>query len=238
MIAHSSAYYSANMQEDWSLIYVRHILAKLGIAPSALAELAGVSSTTLTRPLNSDDYSYRISPRTLDKIQDATGIPYAGFTSGTHQASQDDTIQRSDVLAALPMAMVNVFNVQASAGHGSTVSEEMVVERLSFPMNYLETITRTAPSHLAIIGVRGDSMLPTLKHEDAVMIDTTKKSLGFDGLFVLRFDGELHVKRVGRASEPGRVSIISDNRNEFPLFERRIEDVEVVGKVVWMGKKV
>lgn len=215
------------MNEHWSLRYARHVCEKLDLTPSALARRAGISPTTLTRPLGRSGHSAPLSRATLDAIQATSGIAYAGFSGNSVPA----TVPVSD-------GLVNVFSVSASAGHGALIEDEVVVDRLAFPPGYLASITRTASRHLAIIAVRGDSMLPTLKHEDAVMLDQTKRSLAFDGLFVLRFDGELHVKRVGRGSTAGQVQIISDNRIEFPSFERRIEDVEVVGKVIWLGKKV
>ena len=62
--------------------------------------------------------------------------------------------------------------------------------------------------------------------------------LQFEGLFVLRDGGaSLLVKRVGRSSRADHVMLISDNRL-YPPVERPVQDIEVVGKVVWMGVKV
>ena len=136
------------------------------------------------------------------------------------------------------VALVPVYSVYASAGPGALVTSEEIVDRLAFPPNYLRHITKSKPEHLAIIGVKGDSMSPTLKDDDLVMIDTKKVDLSYDGLFVIRDGGEaLLVKRIGRASRRGYVMIISDNKDNPPV-ERPGEDVEVVGKVIWAGVKV
>lgn len=134
--------------------------------------------------------------------------------------------------------LVPVYSVFASAGPGAIVTSEEIVDRLAFPPNYLRHVTKSNPRDLAIIGVKGDSMSPTLKDDDLVMIDTGKRDLSYDGLFVIRDGGEaLLVKRIGRASKRGYVMIISDNKDNPPV-ERAGEDVEVVGKVVWAGVKV
>ena len=140
---------------------------------------------------------------------------------------------------ASSVALVPVFNVQASAGPGAIVSSEYVVERLAFPPDYLRHITRSNPRDLSIIGVKGDSMSPTLKDDDLVMIDTSKTDLSYEGLFVIRIDGgsALLVKRIGRASRKGYVNIISDNPTH-PAVEIAADDVFPVGKVVWAGVKV
>lgn len=135
-----------------------------------------------------------------------------------------------------PHTMIDVYDIRASAGHGAVIESEEVIERLSFPPGYLDRITRTHPRHLKIIGVKGDSMEPTLKDDDVVMLDTTKTSLDFDGLFVLRWGDALHVKRVGRAGN-GSVSIISDNKAIYPPIEMARSDIQVIGKVIWMGKR-
>lgn len=134
--------------------------------------------------------------------------------------------------------LVAVHDVEASAGHGATVYDEDVVAQLSFPPGYLAKLTTAKPKDLRIITVKGDSMLPTLADDDVVMIDTTKRDLSYDGLFVMRDTGAaLFVKRVGRASMRGYVTIISDNRDVYPTVEKQLGDIEVIGRVIWKGGK-
>jgi phage repressor protein C with HTH and peptisase S24 domain len=133
--------------------------------------------------------------------------------------------------------LVPVFNVFASAGGGTMVGAEEVVDRLAFPRDYLRHITKSHPRHLAIIGVKGDSMIPTLKDDDVVMIDMSKVDPSFDGLFVLKDGGDaLLVKRIGRASRQDYVMIISDNPL-VPAVEWHKSEVKLVGKVIWRGVK-
>jgi phage repressor protein C with HTH and peptisase S24 domain len=151
-----------------------------------------------------------------------------------------------DLLPAAGVAMspdatpvlVSVYDLSASAGHGAFVGDyESIAYSLAFPPDYLRRITKSNPAHLAIISVKGDSMTPTLKDDDIVMVDTSKTSLGYDGLFVLRFHDALHVKRISRA-RPGFVTVISDNRAMYPEREFAESEVVVVGKVIWSGGKV
>lgn len=136
-------------------------------------------------------------------------------------------------------ALVKVWDVEARAGHGAIVPEyEAIAYKLAFPPDYLRSITTSDPRNLEIITVKGKSMVPTLDNDDIVMIDSTKTQIGYDGVFVLRMDDTLHVKRIQRGSTAGYVRIISDNRFEFPEFERAKNDIEVIGKVIWAGKKM
>ena len=45
------------------------------------------------------------------------------------------------------------------------------------------------------------------------------------------------VERISRASRQGFVTVVSDNK-AFPDVERALEDIEVIGKVVWAGVKM
>jgi phage repressor protein C with HTH and peptisase S24 domain len=134
--------------------------------------------------------------------------------------------------------LVPIYDIEASAGNGVIPGEsEDVTGQLVFPPGYLRHITSTPPRQLAIVTVQGDSMAPTLKPRDVVLIDTTKTNLGYDGLFVLRMDGAVHVKRVQRGARSGLLRILSDNKDAYPPYERDIGDVEAVGKVLWYGRK-
>lgn len=215
--------------KDPALDYVRHVMEVRGWNPADLARAAKVSHSTINRPLTVEGWPHALSRRTIDAIYRATGIDPKPFVGGSAASLP--------VVADAPGDMVDVYNVEASAGHGALVDSEMVVDRLSFPPGYLRQITSSHPRNLAIISVKGDSMQTTLNDGDLVMVDTSKRDLSFDGLFVLQDGGaSLLVKRIGRAARRGWVMLISDNRNYNPI-EREISEIDVVGKVIWKGVK-
>lgn len=76
------------------IAYIRYVLQRTGMAPTALAEAAGIASTTLTRPLNDPDYQFEVSNRTIKKIEAATDLAYSDFLSGA-QPKADVTRRRS-----------------------------------------------------------------------------------------------------------------------------------------------
>lgn len=134
--------------------------------------------------------------------------------------------------------LVPVFDVHASAGFGTLVdSEEYETYSLAFPPNYLGKLTSSNPKDLAVISVKGDSMEPTLNDDDIVLLDKSKVDLSWDGLFVLRYDNALHVKRVSRSPVRGCVRIMSDNRLYDPI-DLPADEVTPIGKVLWYGRKV
>lgn len=214
---------------DPALDYVRHVMDVRGWNAAELARAANVSHSTINRPLTVEGWSHALSRRTIDAIYRATGIDPQPFIGGTIALLPEPSAPQGD--------LVNVYNVHASAGFGVIVGDESVVDRLAFPPGYLRHITSANPKNLAIIGVKGKSMEPTLSDDDIVMVDLTKTDLSYDGLFVVRDGGDsLLVKRISRGPRRGTVLMVSDNP-QYPNQERAFEDVDVVGKVIWKGVK-
>lgn len=66
-------------ENEQAKAYVQHVMARLHIAATALAAKAGISATTLTRPLNDPEHKFALSTSTLAKIAEATGISYSDY---------------------------------------------------------------------------------------------------------------------------------------------------------------
>jgi len=133
--------------------------------------------------------------------------------------------------------LVPVYDVAASAGHGVIVDAEDHVSNLAFSSKYLREMTSAKGRQLAAIRVKGDSMTPTIQDDDMVVIDMTKTNLDFDGLFVIRVGEALQIKRIGRGCRRTSVMVIADNSLYPPVDTERTE-IDVVGKVIWYGRKV
>lgn len=207
------------------------VIASRNLKPAPLSVQAGLSDSAIrdmvrkggSPKLSTAQAIANVLGMTIDDIIAAGGGP-----------------TRVSSLPAIPTGtdLVPIYGVHASAGYGALVHDEEIVDTLAFPPGYLRRLTKANPRDLAIIGVKGESMVPTLQDDDIVMIDLTKRDLSYDGLFVIRDNGDgLLVKRIGRASMRGHVTLISDNRH-YPPTEKLAAEIEVIGRVIWMGKKV
>lgn len=225
------------MRSSWEVDYLNHVTAQTGRSLSSIAREAGVSSTTLTRPVNNPEHKFSVKLATLQAVRDVTGIDFLPFQSGSPPESALERVESGES-AQSSVSLVPVYDVSASAGDGALVDYEAEAYSLAFPPAYLKKLTSSSPANLAIISVKGESMEPTLLDDDIVLLDATKTNLSFDGLFVLRFNDALHVKRVGRAPKRDHVTVISDNSALYPPMEMLVSEIEVVGKVLWYGRKV
>lgn len=232
MTMHFSRTTLRDMDEEWKKEYIRHVLDVTGLTLSALAAKSGLSSSTLTRPINAEDHKFSMKLKTIEAIYRATGVPFKSFVpgSGEVRATDGHPSETHD-------ALVPVYDVAASAGFGALVDYEQQTHSLAFPPDYLRKLTSSSPANLAIISVKGESMEPTLLDDDIVLVDMSKTHMGFEGLFVIRHNETLLVKRAGMSPKNGHVTLLSDNK-AYPPVEASLADLSVVGKVLWYGRKV
>jgi phage repressor protein C with HTH and peptisase S24 domain len=136
------------------------------------------------------------------------------------------------------MVAVPRLALGASAGSGSLDEDEALAGALAFDARWLRALGGR-PDMLSIIRVDGESMAPTLSDGDDIMVDRSDGTARLrDGIYVLRMDDALMVKRLALPPRRGRISIHSDN----PLYPAW-EDVDpravtVVGRVIWAGRRV
>lgn len=126
----------------------------------------------------------------------------------------------------------------ASAGPGSLQEDEPAAGALAFDARWVRAIGGR-PDTLSIIRVDGESMAPTLNDGDDIMVDRADAAERLrDGIYVLRMEDVLMVKRVALTPRRGRFSVRSDNPL-YPDWEHVDPDeVVIVGRVIWAGRRV
>ena len=95
-----------------------------------------------------------------------------------------------------PLITIPILSLGASAGHGSLQEQEKISSSMSFDRRWMRRLG-VQPSRVSVISVDGDSMAPTLHDGDEIMVDHDDGASRLrDGIYVLRLDGALMVKRV------------------------------------------
>lgn len=122
----------------------------------------------------------------------------------------------------------------ASAGPGALVIEERPIGAFGFSTGWLRE-QGLDPAMLSAIRVSGDSMEPTLRDGDEILVDRAPRPLS-SGVHVVRVENELLVKRLDTA-RPGAIVLISDNAI-YPAIELAASEVQVIGRVVWKGGRL
>lgn len=125
--------------------------------------------------------------------------------------SRSARVQDGDIL-------IPQYDVRASMGHGQVPADyvefvrNVVVNGLQLEKLGLEY---TSTANLSIITGWGESMAPTIKSKDPVIVDRGVNEYVDDGIYVLTWEGHLFIKRVHKA-RGGMLKIISDSRPNDP----------------------
>ncbi|MBO2611195.1 XRE family transcriptional regulator [Shewanella algae] len=135
-------------------------------------------------------------------------------------------------------ALINGFHAQVSTGHGAVWDDEKVRRKLAFRTKWLR-FRGLQPENLRVVFAKGDSMEPTIHTGDSILVDITQTTLTDGSIFVLRLGDELYAKRLQKHID-GSVTIISDNKEykEQVVTAADLPMLNIVGKVVWIGKDV
>lgn len=137
------------------------------------------------------------------------------------------------------MVQVARLDVEASAGPGSITDSEVQVGAYGFDSAWLRAVSRARPDNLSIIRVMGDSMAPTLIDGDDLLVDQSVSGrVVRDGIYVLRRDDALMVKRLATAPTGATLTISSDNPAYPTWRDCALDSIVIVGRVVWTGRKL
>jgi len=128
-----------------------------------------------------------------------------------------------------------VFDVHAAAGAGSLVHSEYQIDSLILPTSLLSEFG-LSPNTASIIYVNGDSMEPTLSDGDRLLVDIREQQHPVvNGVYVIRIDDAVYVKRLRWDIPKGIYEIISDNtavQAPFEIDHNNGRNFKIIGKAV------
>ncbi|MET0365003.1 MAG: S24 family peptidase [Sphingobium sp.] len=211
------------------------LIRERGTSYGALSGLVG------RNPAYIQQYVKRGTPRKLDEEDRRKIARFLGVDErllrGVEDVAPVSPLSRGErkghALVAVPR-----LSLGASAGAGSLDEDERAADAIGFSERWLRDLGGR-PDSLSIIRVDGESMAPTLSDGDDIMVDRSDGAERLrDGIYVLRLDDSLMVKRIALTLQKGRFSVRSDNR-AYPDWEDVApESVSIVGRVIWAGRRM
>lgn len=206
----------------------------LDLAASRRVSLAQLSRLIGKNASYLQQFVRKGSPRKLEENDRAALAQFFGVAEAELGAPPDKS--HANGASAMPAKWTQIprLRLQASAGPGADVEAEEPIGSMCFSPAWLREQGLQGRS-LSAIAVRGDSMEPTLREGDEILVDATPRSLR-DGIYVVRLDGALLVKRL-ETRHADRLTLLSDNGAYKPIICAP-QDVEVIGRVVWKGGRL
>lgn len=133
------------------------------------------------------------------------------------------------------------YDVRAAMGGGQIPHEypEMLQDIRVSPKHLRDLgVTFKEHFHLKMITGWGQSMAPTIKDRDPLLVDITIREFTGDGIYLFSHDDMLYVKRLQKKGKD-RFKMISDNKHHDPE-DIRVDDTHILARVlyVWNGQPV
>lgn len=199
-----------------------------GVSLSALSELIGRNSSYLQQ------FIRKGSPRKLEEGDRRTLAQFFGVGESDLGAPEDNSYDTAPIRARSEWVDIPRLGLDASAGPGALGAEEQAIGAFRFSARWLRD-QGLEPAMLSAIAVAGDSMEPLLRDGDEILVDRSPRPLR-DGIHVVRLGDARLVKRVQQVGA-GRLHLISENE-AYPPVETSLEDIDVIGRVVWKSGRL
>ncbi|OPX57145.1 hypothetical protein BTE48_00995 [Oceanospirillum multiglobuliferum] len=206
--------------------------AEIAGSGDALSRLTAIPRRTLEMYLSGDAEPKAVR---IGLIAKAAGVSGHWLLTGEGEIFESDKTGASELEEEF--ALVPGYNIQVSAGHGAFPDAfETPTRKLAFRHKWLR-FRGLHVKDLVLVFAKGDSMEPTISDNNTLLIDTSQRDLQDGNIYVIRTDGHLIVKRVQQLWNKG-ILLISDNASykEQQLSPEEVKELQVVGKVVWIGK--
>lgn len=209
----------------------------------------GEDYTSLSRMLGRNSayiqqFIKRGTPRRLDEADRRTLARYFGVAESLLGGDEPE-VAPADRSFPTPaptgpeLVLVPRLDVGASAGPGALNAEERPAGRIGFQPSWLRDLAPSAVANLSLIRVDGVSMAPTLNPGDDILVDTGDGADRLrDGIYVLRVEDALNVKRLAVFPQGRRFTIKSDNPDYPDWTDCTPDTVAIVGRVLWAGRRM
>lgn len=205
--------------------------------PTELAKLLNVSSQTINnwaaRGVSRDGSIQAESIIGCSAVWIRTGKGNKSINKNNEKNSNNDT---TDSIA------IRFFDTKASMGNGEEQQDYEVIAKKIYLVSSWVIGQMSGISHsdnLAILTGKGDSMFPTFKDGDLLIVDTGVRSVFIDGIYVFSANNHLYVKRI-RKVKGEKLEVSSDNTNYHSndIYSGEHE-LTILGRVryIWKGDK-
>jgi phage repressor protein C with HTH and peptisase S24 domain len=195
-------------------------------------DYAGLSRLIGRNPAYIQQYIKRGTPRRLAEGDRRRLAQYFGVEERLLGGPEPLASEDGEMMA------VDRLDVGASAGAGAFAENERALGRIGFDKAWLRRLGAGGGT-LSLIRVDGDSMAPTLADGDDILVDRGDAAARLrDGIYVMRIEDALIVKRVAVHPAGGRLSVTSDNPAYPSWPDCARAAIDVVGRVVWVGRRL
>ncbi|MBK3510745.1 S24 family peptidase [Pseudomonas sp. MF6747] len=247
--AHLSQILSDKTAKNLGDDVARRIEAIEGLPRGWFDSISPGESITPAEELTSSDHSGETSAQTaadqikqmLSRVKGLTSTARDRIIAAADETSNVITVDFSRPGQVGDEVWIAHYDVRAAMGGGQIPHEypEMLQDIRVSPKHLRDLgVTFKEHFHLKMITGWGQSMAPTIKDRDPLLVDITIREFTGDGIYLFSHDDMLYVKRLQKKGRD-RFKMISDNKHH-DAEDIRVDDTHILARVlyVWNGQPV
>lgn len=247
--AHLSQILSDKTAKNLGDDVARRIEAIEGLPRGWFDSVSPGESITPADELTSSDHAGETSAQTaadqikqmLSKVKGLSNTARDRIIAAADESSNVITVDFSRPGQVGDEVWIAHYDVRAAMGGGQIPHEypEMLQDIRVSPKHLRDLgVTFKEHFHLKMITGWGQSMSPTIKDRDPLLVDITIREFTGDGIYLFSHDDMLYVKRLQKKGKD-RFKMISDNKHH-DAEDIRVDDTHILARVlyVWNGQSV
>lgn len=171
------------------------------------------------------------------KFEDIVRVAKLAGVSIDWIAGESEGLQNTTQTTTGGALQIPRYPISASAGHGRFLQDATITDYVPFPADFFKTHVRGNPDDMFIINASGDSMEPTMRDGDMIMIDKSAAEKPINaGIYCFSLEDLNFVKRLQQM--PQGILARSDNKDysEFLIEPHQQDEFHPIGRVVWIGR--
>lgn len=201
----------------------------LHIRKQDLAARIGVSLTTIQQYENGQMPKGEFAVR-LAKVLDCS----LDWLLAGEERGEENIVDTSDAR----LVMVPMVEARLSAGLGSFETGGECLRHYAFRWDFLHR--KGNPSRMVLLRVSGDSMQPSIMHNDVVLVDQSQCTPIPGRIYAVGVEEMVYLKIVD--AMPGKLILSSVNEAYAPIEAHTSEQlgdlVRIIGRAVWVGREL
>lgn len=221
---------------------LRSRASERGLRQAELHRMTGLSRQAL-----SDYFAGRkvVGTDKLFALADALEVEPRWLIQGTSGGASEARARKAgklegqieDLAGEVGLSMIPEVNIGCFVRGHSDVEGSVADRLVPIRSDWLERLTGNRTADVFLARGQGDSMVPTILHDDEVLVNRADNRIRQqDGIWAVGH-GELGmIKRVRRLST-GIFQLLSDN-SAIPPLEAVENELIIVGRVIWIGRRV
>ncbi len=232
--------YASRMGQTTLARNIAALRKHLGMTQAAFAKRVGSAQANVSKWENEGRQPDAMPMSEMAALAD---VSVKDFTNSVWRPNSGDIAAEPPSLESIAAehGWVLIDEIDLAFGMGATyLDPDRTPERLGvipFAADWIRDMYRGSIMHLKVVRGRGDSMEPTIRDGDFVLIDTSRRRLDEQDVVWAVSYGELGMIRRLRQLPGGGVELMPDNAVVRPT-EAHDGELHIMGRVIWIGRRM